>query len=123
LNGRNFNFIGGHLAAFENKVAKGEYDCYMNRNNMMSNVVQGAKINPLQTYFKGLECDSIADYSIMAGDFNYRMHVPDNGIDSKKISCETFAEMLKTGNFKQYLKEWNKNDELNLSMRSKRYKK
>lgn len=50
-----------------------------------------------------MECDSIADYSIMAGDFNYRMLVPDNGKDSEKISCDTFAEMLKTNNFNQYL--------------------
>jgi len=107
LNGKTFNFIGGHLAAFENKIAKGEYNRYMDRNKMMSEVIHEAKINPLQTYFKGLECDTIADYSIMAGDFNYRMLVPDNGKDSEKISCDTFAEMLKTDNFKQYLKEWN----------------
>ena len=34
-----------------------------------------------------------------------------------------FGEMLKSGNFKTYLKEWKNCDELYLAMRENRYKK
>jgi hypothetical protein len=74
--------------------------------------------------YKGLESDTTADISILAGDFNYRMVNEVEGEGKPcKLRCEKFGEMLKTNDFKQYLADWKNSDELHLAMREKRYKK
>lgn len=40
---------------------------------MMGEMITESHLQPLQQVYKGLESDTAADISILAGDFNYRM--------------------------------------------------
>ena len=84
---------------------------------MIGDIVKEAKLQPLQSIYKGLECDTYAEICIMAGDFNYRMVGPHDN----QTACQKFDAMLKANDFKQYFKDWKNSDELHLAMREKRY--
>ncbi len=40
---------------------------------MIGEIIRDVKVNPLQKTIPGLECDTLADFSIIAGDLNYRL--------------------------------------------------
>lgn len=105
INGRTINFIGGHLAPHEN--GKDKYERFIQRNRMIGEIVKDMNLNPLQKALKGIETDTLADISIMTGDFNYRMH---SSIDAMQ---QRFASQK---GMEEFFSHWHKEDELYLAM-------
>lgn len=62
LRDRVFNFINCHLTHGAEKVQK--------RNQQASEIIKDLKLQ--NTLYKGLECDSYADFNFFFGDLNYR---------------------------------------------------
>ena len=78
LAGRLFNFIGCHL--------KHAPKNYIKRNQMISELVQEFKLHrPQNEKAPGLECDSLAEFSFIAGDMNYRLNSTFEEYSHKRI--------------------------------------